>query len=139
MRALRRAPVWEDRLIWKEEIQLLDQMVSRLTNLGADVGRQMVQYESRKTTLENEIVKLDADYSVLISRNEEARKAFQQSQRLDLEKLGEDQRRVKAKELALFEKEKELQKLKSELEMQIAQAKTAKNTIEAIGRQHGKK
>lgn len=126
-------------MLWQDELKVIDQLSARVTNLSVDVSRQMTQLESRKTTLENEIVKLEADYSVLLSRNDEAKKQFQKSQRLDLEKLQEDQRRVKTREMGLIEKEKELSRLKAEFEATIAQARLTKNTMESLGRAHGRK
>lgn len=126
-------------MIWRDEQKTVDLLLQKLLNLGSDIERQLTQFESRKTTLGNEIARLDADYAVLLSRNDQAKKDFQKSQRLDLEKLQEDQRRVKARELGLIEKEKEIHRMKAELETEIAQAKTAKNTIESLGRNHGRK
>lgn len=126
-------------MIWRDEQKTVDLLLQKLLNLGSDIERQLTQFESRKTTLGNEIARLDADYAVLLSRNDQAKKDFQKSQRLDLEKLQEDQRRVKARELGLIEKEKEMHRMKAELETEIAQAKTAKNTIESLGRNHGRK
>ena len=126
-------------MIWKDELAKLDQLTKVLTNLGADISRQITQYESRKDTLQNELAKLDADYQVICSRNEEAKKEFQKSRRLDLEQFEEQKQRVNRREMALIEKERELQKLKAELEMNIASAKSTKDTIEALGRQHVRK
>lgn len=126
-------------MIWKDELEKIDQLLKTLTNLGSDISRQMVQYESRKDTLTNEISKLDADYQIILSRNEEAKKEFQKSRRLDEEQFQESKRRVAVRELAAIEKEKELRKMQAELEVMFAQAKSAKNTTEAIGRIHVKK
>lgn len=126
-------------MIWKDELAKIDQLTKLLTNLGSDISRQLTQFESRKDTLQNELSKLDADYQVILSRNEEAKKEFSKSRRLDLEQFEESKRRVMQRELQLIEKEKELQKMKAELEMDIASAKSTKNTMEAIGRQHVRK
>ena len=126
-------------MIWKDELAKIDQLTKILTNLGSDISRQITQFESRKDTLQNELAKLDADYQVILSRNEEAKKEFHKSRRLDLEQFEEQKQRVTRREIALIEKEKELQKMKAELEMDIVSAKSTKNTMEAIGRQHVRK
>jgi len=135
---LRREEFGKD-MIWKDELAKLDQLTKVLLNLGADVSRQLTQFESRRDTLQNELAKLDADYQVICSRNEEAKKEFQKSRRLDLEQFEEQKQRVNRRELALIEKEKELQKMKAELEMDIASVRSTKNTVEALGRQHVRK
>ena len=121
-------------MLWQEELNIIDQLSSRLANLSSDVSRQVTQFESRKTTLDNDIVKLNSEYDALLARNEEARRQFQKSQRLDLEKLQEDQRRVKAKEVVLIEKEKELNRLRAEMEMLMAQAKA--ESVKSGGKKH---
>ena len=126
-------------MIWKDELAKIDTLTKVLTNLGSDVSRQLTQFESRRSTLQNELARLEADYQVICSRNEEAKKEFNKSRRLDLEQFDEQKRRVNSRELALIEKEKDLQKMKADLEMDIASAKSTKNTMEAIGRQHVRK
>lgn len=126
-------------MIWKDEVELIDQLMKRLTNLGSDISRQVVQFESRRDTLNNELARLDADYVVIQSRNAEAAKEFQKSRRLDLEQFEEAKRRVAMREIAVIEREKELRKMQSELEVEIALAKSTKNNMEAIGRTHVKK
>lgn len=126
-------------MIWKDELERIDQLLKIITNFGSDISRQMTQFESRKDTLNNELVRLESDYIVILSRNEEAKKEFQKSRRLDLEQFDEAKRRVQQRELALIEKEKELRKLQSELEVEIALAKSTKNNIEALGRTHAKR
>lgn len=121
-------------MIWQDELKAIDELSKRLANLSSDISRQIIQFESRKTTLTNEIAQLDADYTVILSRNEEAKKEFLKSRRLDIEQFEESKRRVQQRELALIEKEKQLQKLKGELEAEIATAKATKQTIESIGR-----
>jgi len=121
-------------VIWQDELKAIDELSKRLANLSSDISRQIIQFESRKTTLTNEIAQLDADYTVILSRNEEAKKEFLKSRRLDIEQFEESKRRVQQRELALIEKEKQLQKLKGELEAEIATAKATKQTIESIGR-----
>lgn len=129
----------EKELIWKDELEAIDQLSRRVANLGSDISRQMTQLESRRDTIQNELVKLDADYAVLVSRNEEEKKEFQKSRRLDLEQFEESKRRVLARELVIIEKEKELRRMQAELEIAIASAKSAKNQMESLGRNHVKK
>lgn len=126
-------------MLWKDEIKTIEDLANKITNLGSDISRQLTQYQSRVDTLTNELQKLDGDYQVILSRNEEAKKEFQKSRRLDLELFEESKRRVQQRELALIEKERELQKLRSELEVEIASAKTIRNTTEALGRNHVRK
>lgn len=108
-------------------------------NLGSDISRQTIQAQSRLDTMNNEIRRLDGDYQVILSRNEEAKKEFQKSRRLDLEQFEESKRRVSQRELALLEKERELRAMRAELEVEIASAKSTKNTMEALGRNHVRK
>lgn len=121
-------------MIWQDELKAIDELAQRLTNLSSDISRQTIQADSRRDTLNNEIARLDADYAVLMSRNEEAKKDFQKSRRLDLEQFEEAKRRVQQRELAVIEKERHLQKLKADLETEIASVKSTKNTIESLGR-----
>lgn len=126
-------------MIWKDELDAIDSLSKRIANFGSDISRQLTQLQSRRDTLTNEIERLDADYVVIQSRNEEAKKEFQRSRRLDLEQFEESKRRVSQRELLLIEKEKELRKLRAELETEIASAKLTKNTMESMGRNHVKK
>lgn len=126
-------------MIWQDELKAIDELSKRISNLGSDISRQIVQYVSRKDTLGNEIARLDADYQVILSRNEEAKKEFQKSRRLDIEQFEEAKRRVQQRELAIIEKEKHLQKLKADLETEIASVKSTKSTIESLGRNHVRK
>ena len=121
-------------MIWQDELKVIDDLSKRITNLSSDISRQVVQLESRRDTLNNEIARLDADYQVILSRNEEAKKDFQKSRRLDIEQFEESKRRVQQRELVLIEKEKQLQKLKAELETEIASAKSISQMKESIGR-----
>lgn len=126
-------------MLWKQEIELIDELSKKITNLGSDISKQVTQFESRKATLENELVKLEGDFIVITARNEEAKKEFAKSRRLDLEQFEEARRRTQQRELLLIEKEKIVQLRISELEAEIASAKSTKHTMEALGRNHGKK
>lgn len=126
-------------MIWKDEIKVIEELVKKVTNLGFDISRQLAHLESRRDTLNNELVKLDADYQVILSRNEEAKKEFNRSRKEELEQFEEAKRRARDREVQLIEKEKEVRKLRAELETEIASAKVTKNTMEAIGRNHVRK
>lgn len=126
-------------MLWRDEIKIVEDLATKLTNLGSDISRQTIQAQSRLDTMNNELRKLDGDYQVILSRNEEAKKEFQKSRRLDLEQFEEARRRVQQRELALLEKEKELRAMRAELEVEIASAKSTKNTMEALGRNHVRK
>lgn len=126
-------------MIWKDELEKIDQLSKLLANLGSDISRQMTHLESRRDTVTNELARLEADYIVIQSRNEEAKKEFNKSRRLDLEQFETSKQRVQKRELELIEKEKELRKLRAELETEIASAKLTKNTMESLGRNHAKK
>lgn len=126
-------------MIWKDELKLIEELFKRLENLGTNIGSKVTQVQSRVDTLHNELVRLEADYQVILSRNETAKREYQKSIALDTEQLAEGKRRVQQRELQLIEKEKMLKKLQAELETEIASAKASKNTIDAIGRTYVKK
>lgn len=126
-------------MLWKQELENIEDLLKKVTNLGSNVSRELTQLESRRDTLANELTKLDADYAVIQSRNEEAKKEFQKSRRLDIEQFEENKRRVQQREIALIEKEKELRKLKAEMETEMASVKLTKQQMENLGRNHVKK
>ena len=126
-------------MIWKEEIKIIEELSKRVMNLGSDVSRKLANLESRHATLTNELTKLEADYTVIQARNEEAKKSFQNAHRSDFEQLEDGKKRIRERELQLFEKEKEMRKLKADLETELALMKTNKETVEAMGRQHARK
>lgn len=125
-------------MIWKDEIKVIETLAGKVAAFGHDIAKQVAHLESRRDTLGNEVARLDADFSVLTARNEQAKKDFAKQRRDEVNDLEEAKRRVVQREAQLITKEKELQKLKAELETQIALAKSSKETIEAIGRQHGR-
>lgn len=126
-------------MIWKDEIKVIEELIKKITNFGSDISRQLAHLESRRDTVANELVRLDADYQVILSRNDEAKKAFARAHKDELEQIEEAKRRVRDREVQLIEKEKEIRKLRAELETEIASAKATKNTMEAIGRNHVRK
>ena len=116
-------------MIWKDEVEIIDKLRATLVNLGADVSKILTQLESRKTTLENQINQLEADYAVLLARNEDARKESQKILRLDIERLEESKRRVQQRELALIEKEKKIRQIKAELETAVSALRNSRVSV----------
>lgn len=134
-----RRPEKGERVKWSDEVRLIDELLKRVTNLGAVVERDITQLESRKTTLENAIENLESDYELLRARNENANKEFKKSIQMDLQNLEESKRRVQQREKLLIEKEKEIGRLKAELENHVADAQATRRQMESVGRNHARK